>query len=60
MSRYFLMPARSLIEYVSDHTTSVEPSSKTVWDDGPIDTGVLDADGNPILRGSVEIGFLSK
>jgi hypothetical protein len=57
MSRYFT--SKRPTAWVEDETWGAEPflPSLIVSDHEAIDTGLLDKDGNPIMRAPREIGF---
>lgn len=60
MSRYFIRP--KMAAWVAPSEVEIEAptvASVTVWPDDSRDTGLLDADGNPIMASDrIALGFL--
>jgi hypothetical protein len=60
MSRYFIRP--KMAAWTAPCETEIEeakPANVTVWPDDSRDTGLLDADGNPIMASDrAPLGFL--
>lgn len=52
-------PLKGWCDFGEDHPTAVQPLGQpTVYDAGPVTTGLLDKDGNEIIRVPDQIGFV--
>ncbi|PWL17407.1 hypothetical protein DKP76_11555 [Falsochrobactrum shanghaiense] len=56
MARYFSLRCRPKMDW--GEANALDSLSREVFDPEPVDTGIIDADGFPIIRMMDQIGFV--